>query len=61
MFEGIDAHCGYNFPWNPCRILPLSNESHNFHHSHNSGVYSNFFIFWDIICGTDKDYNEYLD
>ena len=39
--EGADGHCGYEFPWSPFRIFPLSasSEFHNFHHSHNVGNY----------------------
>jgi len=58
IFETIDGHCGYEFSWSPYRLLPLSGSSeyHNFHHSHNIGVYASFFTFWDTICGTNKDY-----
>lgn len=61
IFETIDGHCGYEFSWSPYRLLPLSgsSEDHNYHHSHNVGVYGSFFTFWDTICGTNKDYFAY--
>jgi len=34
--------------------------AHDFHHSHNTGNFGGFFIFWDWICGTDGRYNNFL-
>eukprot|EP00350_Pseudokeronopsis_sp_OXSARD2_P001614 CAMPEP_0170541912 /NCGR_PEP_ID=MMETSP0211-20121228/1514_1 /TAXON_ID=311385 /ORGANISM="Pseudokeronopsis sp., Strain OXSARD2" /LENGTH=244 /DNA_ID=CAMNT_0010844819 /DNA_START=213 /DNA_END=947 /DNA_ORIENTATION=+ len=55
--EGFDAHCGYEFPWSPVRLLPLTNPStfHDFHHSGNIGNYAAWFCHWDYIFGT-SDY-----
>ena len=33
---------------------------HDFHHSHNSGNYGGFFMFWDWACGTDAAYKRHL-
>ena len=52
--ETIDAHCGYDFPWTPYRILPYSGAAsdHVIHHSKNRGNFGAFFCLWDHICGT---------
>lgn len=56
--ETLDAHCGYDLPWSPYRILPFSGSAghHDYHHSHNKGCFGSFFIFWDALCGTDQAY-----
>ena len=66
--EGGDAHCGYEFPWSPFRLIPFSGilcvmlapaSYHNYHHSHNKGNYATFFCIWDTIFGTNQSYYEY--
>jgi sterol desaturase/sphingolipid hydroxylase (fatty acid hydroxylase superfamily) len=59
--ESIDGHCGYEFPWCPFRLLPLSSSAsyHDFHHSHNVGNYSSLFSFWDTIFNTNQHFYEY--
>lgn len=60
--ETIEAHCGYNFPYAPWRLLLQlggPTDRHDFHHSHNVGNYGAFFPFWDWICGTDVSYKSY--
>jgi len=61
--EGYDGHCGYDFPWSPFRIMPLSGgeEYHDFHHSHNVGNFSTFFTHWDTIFGTNVQFYRFLD
>lgn len=63
MWETLDAHCGYAFPWSPFLILDkyltLGPRAHDWHHSHNRGMYG-VGRFWDWICGSDKDYLEFL-
>ena len=60
--EAVDVHCGYDFPWSPYRILPLTTSAdyHGFHHSHNIGNFGICFSFWDTVCGTNKHYWRYL-
>ena len=62
IIEGFDAHCGYEFPVAPGRLLPLSSSAnfHDFHHSHNVGNYGSFFMFWDTLCGTNNHYWKFL-
>jgi sterol desaturase/sphingolipid hydroxylase (fatty acid hydroxylase superfamily) len=61
ILESTDGHSGYEFPWNPFRILPFAASAtyHDFHHSHNLGNYSSFFTIWDKIFGSNKDFYEY--
>jgi sterol desaturase/sphingolipid hydroxylase (fatty acid hydroxylase superfamily) len=35
-YESIEAHCGYELPWSPFRIIPFAASAtyHNYHHSH---------------------------
>ena len=58
--EAIDGHCGYEFPWAPYRVFPMSASSvhHNYHHSQNDGAYGSLFTFWDSVRGTDFSYEE---
>lgn len=60
LWETIDAHSGYSFPWSPWKLLPFQGgpDRHDFHHSHNVGNYG-MLAFWDWICGTDKAYREW--
>jgi len=58
ILETVEAHSGYNFPIFKIPFFGGS-DRHDFHHSHNVGVYGSFFIFWDWITGTDKAYKEW--
>jgi len=60
--ETVDGHCGYNFPWSPYRVIPMSGSSayHDFHHSHNVGNYSSFFTWWDTLMGTNQAYRVFV-
>jgi sterol desaturase/sphingolipid hydroxylase (fatty acid hydroxylase superfamily) len=63
VWETMDLHCGYEFPWSPFRLLPFASsaEYHDFHHSHNVGNYSSMFSFWDTIYGKNIDFFEHLE
>jgi len=56
--ETIDAHCGYDFPFLPFRLMPfqLTGDYHYFHHTANVGNYATFFSWWDTIFGTNREY-----
>lgn len=58
IFVSAEEHCGYAFPWSPVRLLPFqaSVEGHDFHHSHNVGVYGSQFTWWDRVMGTDRQF-----
>jgi len=55
--ETVDAHCGYELPFSPFKILPFCGgaRGHDFHHREFNGNYGAT-IFWDRICGTDSDF-----
>lgn len=58
--ESNEVHSGFEFPWSPYKILPISNDSafHNYHHIKNIGNYGTFFTFWDWYFGTSNRYNK---
>ncbi|TVU48665.1 hypothetical protein EJB05_08309 [Eragrostis curvula] len=59
--EAIDTHSGFNFPFNPTKLIPFygGSEYHDYHHYVGRRSQSNFasvFTFCDYIYGTDKGY-----
>lgn len=56
--ETLDAHCGYDFPFSPFRLLPgqIDGNYHYFHHETNVGNYATFFTMWDTIFGTNSEF-----
>lgn len=62
LWETFDAHSGYELPWSPWRWLHEVQGGlghHDFHHSHNTGSYGSFFVFWDWAMGTDVKFKEF--
>ncbi|KAG6874485.1 hypothetical protein C0995_010395 [Termitomyces sp. Mi166 len=61
LFQAIDAHSGYDFPWSLQHILPFWSgaEHHDFHHMAFTNNFSTSFRWWDRIFGTDSKYREY--
>ena len=62
--ETTDGHCGYNFPWSPYRLLPLSagEDYHNYHHQEFEGNYGSFSTIWDRLFGTvNKQFLKFVD
>ncbi|KAG6850146.1 hypothetical protein H0H93_000531, partial [Arthromyces matolae] len=61
LFQAIDAHSGYDFPWSLHNILPFWSgaEHHDFHHMAFTNNYSTSFRWWDYMFGTDNKYREY--
>jgi len=61
LFQAIDAHSGYDFPWSLQHILPFWSgaEHHDFHHMAFTNNYSTSFRWWDRIFGTDDKYLAY--
>lgn len=49
QWEAAEQHCGYSFPWNPFRLLPMYDgpEYHDFHHSKFFGNYAGLFRWTD--------------
>jgi len=61
IWETVDAHSGYSFPWSPWSLIKSiqgGSERHDFHHSHNMGNFGMLHI-WDRLMGTDKYYNDW--
>ena len=63
FFQLEDGHSGLLLPFSPWSVAALGLDcarAHDFHHSHNSGNYGGFFMFWDWACGTDAAYKRHL-
>ncbi|KAG2110323.1 fatty acid hydroxylase superfamily-domain-containing protein [Suillus discolor] len=54
--QGVDVHCGYNFPFDPFRLISGNNSDYHDIHHQAVGIKSNFsqpyFIHWDVLLGT---------
>lgn len=61
LFQTVDAHSGYDFPWSLRNWLPFwaGADFHDHHHKVFLGNYSSTFRWWDWVCGTDRRYNNY--
>jgi methylsterol monooxygenase len=56
LFQAIDAHSGYEFPWSLHHFLPFwaGADHHDIHHEKFIGNYSSSFRWWDLICDTES-------
>lgn len=54
LFQAIDAHSGYEFPWSLHHILPFwaGADHHDVHHEKFLGNYASSFRWWDACLGT---------
>ncbi|GJJ14249.1 C-4 sterol methyl oxidase [Clathrus columnatus] len=61
LFQAIDAHSGYDFPWSLQHIFWLWSgaDHHDFHHMAFMNNYSTSFRYLDYIFGTDDKYRAY--
>ena len=61
LFQAIEAHSGYDFPWGTRFWLPFWSgaEHHDFHHMAFVNNYSTSFRWWDHMLGTDTKYQAY--
>ncbi|TPX34468.1 hypothetical protein SmJEL517_g02887 [Synchytrium microbalum] len=61
LFQVIDAHSGYDFPWSLRHFVPIWSGAifHDYHHSHFVGNYGSSFRYLDWILGTDKGFQEW--
>ncbi|KAH9979544.1 hypothetical protein BGW80DRAFT_1435031 [Lactifluus volemus] len=61
LFQAIDAHSGYDFPWSLQHIVPFWSgaEHHDFHHMAFVNNFSTSFRWWDRLLGTDNKYRAY--
>lgn len=59
IFDGLDIHSGYSFPYSAFRLFE-SREGHNtfhyYHHFKNEGCYSKRISLWDNWFGTKKSF-----
>ncbi|KAJ7585361.1 hypothetical protein C8J56DRAFT_1052666 [Mycena floridula] len=63
LFQAIDAHSGYDFPWSLQHILPFWSgaDHHDFHHMAFTNNFSTSFRWWDKIFGTDDKYHAHKE
>lgn len=55
LFQAIDAHSGYDFPWSFRHFLPIwaGADHHDDHHKYFVGNYASSFRHWDYVLGTE--------
>ncbi|EAU37737.1 C-4 methylsterol oxidase [Aspergillus terreus NIH2624] len=55
LFQAIDAHSGYEFPWSLHHFLPFwaGADHHDLHHEKFVGNYSSSFRWWDYFLDTE--------
>ncbi|OQE40070.1 hypothetical protein PENCOP_c006G06504 [Penicillium coprophilum] len=55
LFQAIDAHSGYEFPWSLHHFLPFwaGADHHDLHHEKFIGNYSSSFRWWDYLLDTE--------
>ena len=56
LFQAIDAHSGYEFPWSLHHFIPFwaGAEHHDVHHERFIGNYSSSFRWWDYMFNTES-------
>jgi methylsterol monooxygenase len=61
LFQAIDSHSGYDFPWSLCHWVPFwaGADHHDFHHQTLMGNYASSFRWVDYFYGTDVKYRAY--
>ncbi|SGZ48958.1 CIC11C00000001399 [Sungouiella intermedia] len=55
LFQAVDAHSGYEFPWSLHHIVPFwaGADHHDEHHHHFIGSYASSFRWWDFVLDTE--------
>ncbi|KAM7206874.1 methylsterol monooxygenase [Naviculisporaceae sp. PSN 640] len=55
LFQAIDAHSGYDFPWSLRKFLPFwaGADHHDLHHEKFIGNYASSFRWWDYVLDTE--------
>ncbi|WVQ97420.1 hypothetical protein IAU59_004533 [Kwoniella sp. CBS 9459] len=63
LWQAVDAHSGYDFPWSLRHILPFwaGADHHDFHHMTFTSCFSTSFRWWDYSLGTDVKYHAYKE
>ncbi|KAL8280098.1 hypothetical protein RQP46_007428 [Phenoliferia psychrophenolica] len=59
LFQAIDSHSGYQFPWslNNFFLLWSGADHHDYHHEKFRDNYASSFRHWDWLVGTDKAFH----
>lgn len=59
LFQAIDAHSGYEFPWSLHHFLPFwaGADHHDVHHEKFVGNFASSFRWWDYLLGTEYSKN----
>lgn len=54
VFQTVEAHSGYDFPWSPRYYIPLwgGAKFHDMHHKVSNCNYASTFTIWDRVFGT---------
>uniref|UniRef100_A0A7S1KST8 Fatty acid hydroxylase domain-containing protein n=1 Tax=Percolomonas cosmopolitus TaxID=63605 RepID=A0A7S1KST8_9EUKA len=64
QLAALETHCGHSLPFSLDRIklfgmqLFGGSSFHDHHHRFLDGAFASNFVFWDVLCGTDKGYFE---
>ncbi|RKU45864.1 C-4 sterol methyl oxidase [Coniochaeta pulveracea] len=55
LFQAVDAHSGYDFPWSLHNFLPFwaGAHHHDLHHERFIGNYASSFRWWDFVLDTE--------
>lgn len=55
LFQAVDSHSGYDFPWSLNKFLPFwaGAEHHDLHHHYFIGNYASSFRWWDFYLDTE--------
>lgn len=61
LFQAVDAHSGYDFPWSLNKFIPFWSgaDHHDYHHMAFVNNYSTSFRWWDHFMGTDTKYKQW--
>lgn len=61
LFQAVDCHSGYDFPWSLNKFVPFWSgaDHHDFHHMAFTNNYATSFRYLDFIFGTDTKYHAY--
>lgn len=56
LFQAVDLHSGYDFPWSLNKFLPFwaGAEHHDLHHHYFIGNYASSFRWWDFCLDTES-------
>ncbi|KAI9736272.1 MAG: C-4 sterol methyl oxidase [Cirrosporium novae-zelandiae] len=57
LFQAVDSHSGYDFPWSLHHFLPFwaGAHHHDVHHEQFIGNYASSFRWWDYCLNTESD------